>query len=125
LVYILLPNKTELKMGDEMKNSICVTLGNNIKKYRKLRGFTQEKLAEELGVEIKSLSLIETGNCFVSAKTLNKLSQTLNVSPSDLLEDANCSNCERLYQDAQKALELLKENPAKLKALNYILNGLL
>ena len=109
-----------------MKNSICITLGNNIKKYRKLRGYTQEKLAEDLGVEIKSLSLIETGNCFVSAKTLKKLSQTLNVAPSDLLEDANSSNCcERLYEDAQKALELLKENPAKLKALNYILNGLL
>lgn len=111
--------------GINMKDRICSTLGKNIKKYRKLRGLTQEKVAELIDVEVRTLSLIETGNNFVSAKTLNKLSQTLNVSPSDLLEDANCSNCERLYQDAQKALELLKENPAKLKALNYILNGLL
>lgn len=108
-----------------MKNKICVTLGENIKKYRKLRGLTQEKLAEEIGLEIKSLSLIETGNGFVSAKTLNNLSQTLNVTPAELLEDSNSNNPERLYQDALKALELLKGNTAKLKALNYILNGLL
>lgn len=108
-----------------MKDIICNTLGKNIKKYRKLRGLTQEQLAELIDIEVRTLSLIETGNNFVSSKTLNKLSQTLNVAPSDLLEDANSSNCERLYEDAQKALELLKENPAKLKALNYILNGLL
>ena len=108
-----------------MKDQICETLGENIKKYRKLRGLTQEKLAESLSLEIKSLSLIETGNCFVSSKTLAKLSEVLNVTPSDLLDNPNIKNTERLFQDAQKALELLKNNPAKLKILNYVLNGLL
>ena len=27
-----------------MKDKICITLGKNIKKYRKLRGLTQEKM---------------------------------------------------------------------------------
>lgn len=108
-----------------MKNRICITLGENVKKYRKLRGLTQEKLAEKLDMEIKSLSLIETGNGFVSAKTLGKLAEVLQVSPSTLLEDANSNNTEQLYSDSLKALEILKNNPEKLKALNYILNGLL
>ncbi len=108
-----------------MKDTICQTLGNNIKKYRKLRGYTQEKLAELLDMEIKSLSLIETGNCFVSSKTLAKLAQVLEVSPSDLLDDLKIDESERLYKDAQKALELIKNNPAKLRALNAMLNGLL
>lgn len=108
-----------------MKDIICETLGENIKKYRKLRGLTQEKLAEILGMEIKSLSLIETGKCFVSSKTLNNLTNVLEVSPSDLLSDCNSHNIQRLYNDAQKALEIIKDNPAKLKILNLLLTGLI
>ena len=79
----------EILIGVFMKDQICRDLGENIKKYRKIRGLTQEKLAEALGMEIKSLSLIETGNCFVSSKTLAKLSEVLQVSPSNLLESAD------------------------------------
>ena len=108
-----------------MRDKLCETLGNNIRKYRKLRKLTQEKLAEALDMEIKSLSLIETGNSFVSSRTLIKLSEVLQVSPSELLNDIDPNETERLYNDAQKALEIIKSNPAKLRALNYILNGLL
>ena len=107
-----------------MKDQICRDLGENIKKYRKIRGLTQEKLAEALGMEIKSLSLIETGNCFVSSKTLAKLSEVLQVSPSNLLESADC-DISKLEQNIFSAVSILKSNPAKLRALNYILNGLL
>ena len=108
-----------------MKDKICLALGGNIKKYRKLRGFTQEKLAEAIEMEIKSLSLIETGNSFVSSKTLGKLANVLEVAPSDLLDDMNSKDSERLYKDAKKALEIIKNNPSKLRAFNAILNGLI
>lgn len=51
-----------------MKDKICKILGTNIKKYRKLRNMTQENLAEAVGIEIKTLSLIETGRGFVFGK---------------------------------------------------------
>ena len=35
-----------------MKDKICEILGENIKKYRKLRGLTQEKLAEAVNLKI-------------------------------------------------------------------------
>ena len=108
-----------------MKDKICTTLGENIKKYRKLRGLTQERMAELSGIEVRTLSLIETGNNFVSSKTLAKISEVLNVNPSDLLNDINSNETEKLYKDSLKALEILKNNPAKLKTLHYILNGLL
>ena len=108
-----------------MKDKICDALGKNIKKYRKLRGLTQEKLAETVDIEIKSLSLIETGNNFVSSKTLQKLSTVLDVAPSDLLMYDNDNETDRLYKDAQQALELLKNNQTKLRILTYVLNGLL
>ncbi|MBQ8460069.1 helix-turn-helix transcriptional regulator [bacterium] len=108
-----------------MKDKICEILGENIKKYRKLRGYTQEKLAEAIELETRTLSLIETGNSFVSSKTIIKLSEVLQVSPSELLDSIDPDETQRLYEDAQKALEMIKSNPAKLRALNYILNGLL
>ena len=37
-----------------MKDKICKILGENIKKYRKLRGLTQEKLAELIELEIRT-----------------------------------------------------------------------
>lgn len=108
-----------------MKDKICSTLGKNIKKYRKLRGLTQEKVAELIELEVRTLSLIETGNNFVTSKTLSKLSDVLQVSPSKLLEDDYIDEVEQLYSDSIKALDILKNNPEKLKTVNYILNGLL
>lgn len=108
-----------------MKDKICSTLGKNIKKYRKLRSLTQEKMAELVGIEVRTLSLIETGNNFVTSKTLEKLAKTLQVSPASLLEDPSYGDTEQLYSDSLKALELIKNNPEKLKTLNYILNSLL
>ncbi len=108
-----------------MKDKICSTLGKNIKKYRKLRSLTQEKMAELIGIEVRTLSLIETGNNFVTSKTLEKLAKVLQVSPANLLEDPSYGDTEQLYSDSLKALELIKNNPEKLKTLNYILNSLL
>ena len=108
-----------------MKDEICATLGRNIKKFRKLRGYTQEKLAELLNMEIKSLSLIETGNCFVSSKTLAKLIKVLDIEITDLFDSVNSNNTEKIYNEAKNALEILKDNPAKLKILYLVLKGLL
>ena len=45
-------------------------LGKNIQKYRKLNKITQEKLAEAVGLEINSISSIETGKYFPSPDNL-------------------------------------------------------
>ena len=107
-----------------MKEKICKALGNNIKYYRKLKGFTQETLAEAVGLEVKSLSLIETGKGFVSANSLANLSQTLQVSPSQLFEMPDKNEEKELYENALKHLELIKSAPGKLRILNYVLKGL-
>lgn len=67
-----------------MEENICQILGNNIKKIRKTKNLTQSKLAELLGIEVKSLSLIETGKGFASAKTLENLTKVLDVTATDL-----------------------------------------
>ena len=52
-----------------MENNIKVLLGKRIKELRNKRGFTQEFLAEKIGVGQRNLSKIECGNNFVTADT--------------------------------------------------------
>lgn len=56
-------------------------IGKRIKSIRKKKGFTQEKLAELIGVESQSLSYMETGKFSPSPDTLSKLAEILNVPP--------------------------------------------
>lgn len=54
-------------------------LGARIKEIRRKKGFTQEKLAELVGLETGSLSSIESGRNFPSLVTLDKISKVLNI----------------------------------------------
>lgn len=54
-------------------------LGKKIKQIRKSSGYTQEKLSELIGIETGSLSTIESGRCFPSLVTLEKIANVLNV----------------------------------------------
>ncbi len=54
------------------------------KRFRELRkelGFTQEQLAQRLGVGKAALSMIETGKAGLSSRNLNILVQEFNVNP--------------------------------------------
>ncbi len=59
-------------------------LGVNIKKYRKARGLSQEKLSELIGIQPRQMSKLETGVHFPSGKTLENICITLDVEPKDL-----------------------------------------
>ena len=66
-----------------------LTLGLKIAYYRKKNGYTQEVLAEKIGISVNFLAQVEgTGTVRgVSLETLFKIAETLNVPPSKLLED--------------------------------------
>ncbi len=59
-------------------------IGKNIKKYRKINNLTLEKLAEKISINYQNLSKIERGKGFVTADTLEKLCEVLNVSAEQL-----------------------------------------
>ncbi|MBQ8887289.1 MAG: helix-turn-helix transcriptional regulator [Candidatus Gastranaerophilales bacterium] len=60
--------------------------GKRIKELRLRKNYTQEMLAELLGIGERNLSKIECGVNFVSAETLENLSKALNVSYKDLFD---------------------------------------
>ena len=55
-------------------------LGKRIKEIRKSAGFTQEKLADAVGIDITTLSGIESGRNFPSLVTLEKIAKNLDVA---------------------------------------------
>lgn len=62
-------------------NELCVKFGNKLKYYRLMRGYTQEKLAEKLGIDAHYISDIECGLRNITFKTLYRLVSALDVEP--------------------------------------------
>jgi len=61
-------------------------LGTNVRRYRKLRGITQEALAHEVGMERSYVSDLERGTRNPTVRALGRLAMALNVEPKQLLD---------------------------------------
>lgn len=61
------------------------TIGQRIRKFRKINALSQEALAEKIGISTTHMSHIETGNTKLSLAVLVNLSLALGVSTDDLL----------------------------------------
>ena len=72
----------------EDENYIYNIIGKNIKKYRKLKGWTQEKLANEINYSLSFISGIESNyHQTFSLGAIWRISQVLGVDFSKLCED--------------------------------------
>lgn len=100
-------------------------LGKNIKKYRKLNHQTQEQLAEAIGVEVISVSSIETGRYFPAPENLVKISEALNVSLADLFNFKEQMNCDDYINEITGNLEFIKKDETKLLAINEFIKSLI
>lgn len=67
-------------------NEIRKYFGLNLKKIRKSRGYSQEYLAEKVGINRRQLTRIETGRSFPSFSTLDNICYVLKVSASCLFD---------------------------------------
>ena len=92
---------------------IKVLVGQRIKKIRKSKKYTQEKLAELIGIEPQSLSYMETGKFSPSPDTLQKLGEILNVKPyefyyfEDITEDEMIGDIIKALKEDKKFLLLV------------------
>ncbi len=62
-------------------------IGQRIRKVRKARGLSQEKLAEKVGISTTHMSHIETANMKMSLPTFVELASVLEVRTDELLYD--------------------------------------
>lgn len=73
--------------------------GENVKKYRKQQGLSQEQLAEKLEISTNHLSVIETGTKFVTYKLLEKIVTELKILPSSLFQCAQTAENDESIQN--------------------------
>ncbi len=73
-------------MDNQDKKVILIEFGNTLRTIRLAKGFTQEQLANELGVEISQISRIERGVINTSMTTIYEISKILKINISDLFE---------------------------------------
>lgn len=66
-------------------------VGTRIKNLRKVKGLTQEELAELCNVSPSCISRWETGNLFPRRENLILLSKVLDVSPEEILNISNAA----------------------------------
>ncbi|RSK25513.1 XRE family transcriptional regulator [Bacillus sp. HMF5848] len=62
--------------------------GRSIRAYRKLKGYTQETFANELGISVSVLGEVERGTREPDEQLLQQVAKTLNIQ----LEDLDLSN---------------------------------
>lgn len=97
-----------------------LSMGDRIKETRKMRGFTQEQLAERIDVTLEYISQIERGLKIPSMQVFMKLIEVLDVSADYLLRDA--VSVRNLYGDKKIGAKLERLTPKQRVALEALID---
>ncbi|WP_305954271.1 helix-turn-helix transcriptional regulator [Paenibacillus sp. FSL R7-0273] len=63
-------------------------MGRRVRAFRKLKGYTQQQLADTVGISLAVLGAVERGNRRLEDKILNKIADVLGVSAEELADPA-------------------------------------
>ena len=99
--------------------------GQNVQKYRKHRNLTQERLAELVGVDVTSISAVETGKYFPSADTLSRIVEVLQVQFSDLFEFDSLRSNDEVFEDIISIISAFKDDKKRLNAVRNFVKTLI
>ena len=83
---------------------ILEILSTNIKNFRKVRGWTQEKLAEEAEMSVQAINFFEGKRRWPGVDSLSKIASALNIEVYQLF----------IPQD--KTPVIIEETPAQIKS---------
>ncbi len=73
--------------------------GSRLKFMRKLRGLSQEQLAEKIEISPKNLSKIEIGQTFPTPENIEKIAKYLNITVDALFSFDNYEDVAKLKKD--------------------------
>lgn len=96
-------------------------IGQRIREGRKIRGLSQERLAEEIGISTTHMSHIETGNTKLSLPVLASIASALNISADELLFGS--TSVSHSTVQAEAAALLASCSPQQAKVLTDILRA--
>ena len=75
-------------------------IGQRIRKLRRAHGFSQEELAERIGISTTHMSHIETGNTKLSLQVFVDIATALEVRTDDLLDTPTVTTSQALEEIA-------------------------
>ncbi|MGC5743118.1 helix-turn-helix domain-containing protein [Chryseobacterium sp. NFX27] len=84
--------------------------GQNIRKIRRSKDFTQEYMAFEMGISQKAYSDIENSKVKINLEILTKISDILEIKPSDICSISHKCNTDGSEDKYQGLLEYMKKN---------------
>lgn len=99
-----------------MKNNTNIKklLGRRIKELRQKKGLTQEQLSDMINVGERNLSKIECGNNFVTAETLSKIIDALEIEPQELF---NFKHLEEKNELKEELIEAIRTEQVDIKLM--------
>ena len=74
-------------MDSISKTDIDKIFGKILKTYRLKKGYTQEVMAEKLGISLKYISRIENGYSGIKTRTLINYMNILGITPNTIFKD--------------------------------------
>ena len=80
-------------------------IGNNIKKWRKLKKLTQQELGEKIDKTLSSIQKYEKGNVMIPIDVLSNIAKALNIGIDDLLFDM-VESSENVKEEALKTFDI-------------------
>jgi len=95
-------------------NQTKILLGKRIKLLRKNRNLTQEEFSEKIGIEISSLSNIESGKSFPSLMTFVKISEILGVRLDELIEISHLQDIKTIEAEILEMVKGLKDEDKRV-----------
>ncbi len=108
-------------MSEEFK----ISFGKRIAKLRKIKGISQEILAEELGLSTKTISNIETGSHLTKSENFDKIAKVLGIEVRELFNFDNTNNKEQNLKGIYDKIEFIKDDEDKVAILYEILRKFL
>ena len=92
-------------------------LGKRIAKLRKSKELTQDELADQCGINVRTLQRIESGAVLPRSYTVRLLSQSLDAPLNGVLEDCSIKRTYRVIRDLSN---LKTHTMAKVSVLGAI-----
>jgi transcriptional regulator with XRE-family HTH domain len=84
--------------------------GQNIRKIRRGKDLTQEYMAFEMGISQKAYSDIENSKVKINFEILNKISDILEIKPSDICSISHKCDTHDVEDKYNDLLEYMKQN---------------
>lgn len=100
-------------------------IGQNIKRIRTLKGFSQEYVADSINKSVNFISLVENGKTGFSIQTLIDLCKLFEIDPNTIFDGIIFPNISSTNVFIEKTLNMFDEKDKSIVTtlISYIINS--